>query len=303
MRKHGVFVWYDECMDEIKKLIGPYPEMAALNSELLEEVDCGSYTRQKVAYDVESGDRITAYLCVPKNLLKQVPAIFCHHQHHGEFSIGKSEVVGLAGDPNQAYAAELAERGFITFAPDAIAFEERDWTGQGGAEYFELATRLVQGRTLMAKVLHDVSVGLDYLQTREEVDKNKIGFIGHSYGGRMALWVPAFDSRVKVSVSNCGCVDYRNSLTHDTGIQMEFCIPGFMESYDIEDVVAQFTDCPLLILAGEDDKWSRGYADLYSRIKEKGNENTVLQVYPGGHQFTSEMRERAYGFLSDNFQA
>lgn len=153
----------------------------------------------------------------------------------------------------------------------------------------------------MAKVLHDVSVGLDYLETRAEVDKNRIGFIGHSYGARMALWAPAFDNRIKASVSNCGCVDYRHSLTHDTGIQMEFCIPGFMESHDIEDIVAEFHDCPLLIMAGEEDKWSRGYNELFERIKAKGNNNVELKAYPGGHQFTREMRDNAYAFLESKF--
>lgn len=182
--------------------------------------------------------------------------------------------------------------------PDAIAFEERNWSDlPGKAEYFELATRLVQGQTLMAKVLHDVMIGLDYLVSRPEVNKNNIGFIGHSYGGRMALWAPAFDDRIRVSVSNCGCVDYGHSLTHDTGIQMEFCVPGFMQSHDIDDVIAAFKDCPLLILAGEEDKWSRGYEDLFKRVKEKGNNAVEMQSYPGGHQFTPEMRERAYAFL------
>lgn len=293
-------VWcfcYDVGMDEIRKLLGDFPQKVTPNAEILEEVDCGSYIRQKVAYDTEANDRVTAYICIPKDLSGPTAAIFCHHQHHGQFDLGKSEIVGLAGDPDQAYAKELAERGFVTLSPDAIAFEERDWSGKGSAEYFELATRLVQGKTLMAKALHDVSAGLDYLQSRTEVDKNKIGFIGHSYGGRMALWVPAFDDRVRASVSNCGCVDYRNSLTHDTGIQMEFCIPGLMQSYDIEDVVAEFKNCPLLIIAGEDDKWSRGYEGLYETIQAKGNNTTELAVYSGGHQFTTEMRERAYAFL------
>ncbi|HUG84834.1 MAG TPA: DUF3626 domain-containing protein [Euzebya sp.] len=41
--------------------------------------------------------------------------------------LGKSEVVGLAGDADQAYARELAEQGFLTITPDAIGFEERNW--------------------------------------------------------------------------------------------------------------------------------------------------------------------------------
>lgn len=287
-------------MDEIKKLLGEFPKKTSHNSEILEETDCGTYLRQKVAYDVETDDRVTAYVCIPKDLSGPTTAIFCHHQHNRQFDVGKSEVVGLAGNPDQAYAKELAERGYITFSPDAIAFEERDWSGKGNAEYFELATRLVQGKTLMAKVLHDVAVGLDYLESRSEVDVSKIGFIGHSYGGRMALWVPAFDNRIRASVSNCGCVDYRNSLTRDTGIQMEFCIPGFMKNHDIEDLVAEFNNCPLLIIAGDSDEWSRGHNDLHQAIQKKGNNNTELAVYPGGHQFTPEMRERAYSFLKSN---
>jgi len=287
-------------MDDIKRLLGEFPQKTELNAEVLEEVDCGGYLRQKVAYDAEVGDRVTAYICIPKNLSKPTPAIFCHHQHNRQFDIGKSEVVGLMGDPNQAYAHELAERGYITFAPDAIAFEERNWASPGSSEWHELAIRLVQGQTLMAKVLHDAMVGLDYLESRPEVDNNKIGFLGHSYGGKMALWVPAFDERVRVSVSNNCCIDYKNSLTRDTGIQMEFCIPGFMQSHDIDDVIAEIKNCPLLIHAGEDDEWSRGYNDLLDRVNAKGNSNVEMRVYPGGHQFTPEMRENAYSFLEAN---
>ena len=39
-----------------------------------------------------------------------------------------SEVVGLKGDADQAYASELAERGYVVIAPDALAFEERNWS-------------------------------------------------------------------------------------------------------------------------------------------------------------------------------
>lgn len=48
----------------------------------------------------------------------------CHHQLAGRFDLGKSEVCGLGGQPDLAYAAELARRGFVTVALDAIGFEE-----------------------------------------------------------------------------------------------------------------------------------------------------------------------------------
>lgn len=246
---------------------------------------------------LEPEERISAYVCLPKNMTKPAPAIFCHHQHHGQFDIGKSEVVGLAGDPDKAYASELAERGYVTFAPDAIAFEERNWASPGSCEYYELATRLVKGETLMAKVLHDAMRGVDYLAGRPEVDPVRIGSIGHSYGGRMALWLPAFDSRIKTSVSHCGCVSYADSLVREAGIQMEFCIPGFMQRHDVKDVVGCFQGCSLLISATTDDKWSRGAQELYDTVKKKLGDKVELTTYEGKHAFTREMREYAYDFI------
>lgn len=134
----GLFC-YDIYMDEIKQLLGPFPEVTNLNGKTIEQVDCGSYIREKISYGVETGERVTAYVCIPKGLTSATPAIFCHHQHHGQFDIGKSEVVGLTGDPDQAYASELAEKGYITFSPDAIAFEERNWATPGSSEYYELS--------------------------------------------------------------------------------------------------------------------------------------------------------------------
>lgn len=284
-------------MNEIKQLLGPFPKTTELHSQVIEKVDCGSYIREKVSYEVEPGERVTAYICTPKNLTAKAPAIFCHHQHHGQFDIGKSEVVGLMGDPDQAYASELAEKGYITFAPDAIAFEERNWASPGSSEYYELATRLVKGETLMAKVLHDAIQGINYLVERPEVDKARIGFIGHSYGGRMALWLPAFDSRIKTSVSHCGCVSYKDSLVREAGIQMEFCIPGFAVKHDVKDIVNCFKNCSLLISATTDDKWSRGSEKLYEAVKEKLDRKVELKTYPGKHIFTPEMRGYAYEFI------
>jgi dienelactone hydrolase len=213
--------------------------------------------------------------------------------------LGKSEVVGLTGDPDQAYAAELAMSGYITFAPDAIGFEERNWSeGTSQAAYFELTSRLVGGRTLLAKVLHDAFVGIDYLESRAEVDRNRIGFIGHSYGGRMAIWVPAFDKRIKASVSNCGCVNYKNSLRRDAGIQMEFCVPNIMNIGDIEDIVALVGPTPLYISAAEQDKWSRGAQEIFDSARSSFSPgNLKLKIWPGGHAFSAEMREEAYQFL------
>src|SRR5215510_6682670 len=163
--------------DDLKRLLGPFPIRCPLDAVLLETADCGLYVRETIEYAVEADERVKSFLLVPKHINHSVPALFAHHQHASQFHLGKSEVVGLKGDADQAYASELA-------------------------------TRLVQGRTLLSKCLHDVSVALDYLVARPEVDPLRIGFIGHSYGGKMAIWAPALDNRIRASVSNCGCVSY-----------------------------------------------------------------------------------------------
>ena len=200
------------------RALGPLPAKVALNPQVLELVDCGSYVREKVEYATERGERVRVYLLLPKHLRRAL-AIFCHHQHASNWDIGKSEVVGLAGAPDQAYAKELAERGFVTFAPDAIGFEERKLTRDGRhGNYCALTNRLVRGETLLAKVLHDIRVGVDFIRARPEVDASRIGFIGHSYKDRMALWTPAFDKHIIASVSHCSCVNYKDSFAPAIGI-------------------------------------------------------------------------------------
>jgi hypothetical protein len=286
-------------LQALRHLLGPFPNPCPLDAVVLETADCGPYLRQTIAYAVEAKERVRSFLLLPKHINRPVPAIFAHHQHNREFHLGKSEVVGLAGDPDQAYAVELAQRGYVVIAPDALAFEERNWSNPSGdAEYYELATRLVQGRTLLAKCLHDVSVALNYLETRPEVDPLRIGFIGHSYGGRMAIWAPAIDHRIQASVSNCGCVNYKQSFTHDTGVQMEFCLPGVLQLGDVEDVLQLVAPRALLLQATANDKWSRGAEAMFAYAESSfPTGQLTLAYWPGDHLFTPEMRENAYRFL------
>lgn len=281
-------------------LIGTTPPRCSLNPIILDNVDCGAYVRQTVEYAVEESERVKSFILLPKNTTGPARAILAHHQHAGQFDLGKSEVVGLASDPDQAYGAELAERGYVVIAPDAIAFEDRNWSKiPGQAEYYELASRLVRGQTLLGKVLHDVRVALDYLTTRPEVDKRHIGFLGHSYGGRMAIWAMAVDERIRAAVSNCGCVNYKNSLTHDAGIQMAFCLPGILKIGDVEDVLRLAAPRAVLIQAAANDKWSRGAQDLFDGVRPAFPDGQLeIRLWPGGHVFSKEMRETAYAFLS-----
>jgi dienelactone hydrolase len=289
----------------LARFLGPLSPPVAPDAQVLETTDCGGYLRHKVNYAVAPDERVSAYLCVPKDVRVPAPAVFCHHQHAGEFGLGKSEVVGLAGDPDQAYASELAALGFVTIAPDALGFEERNWSpgGRENITWFELSTRLVRGETLLGKCLSDLGAALDVLEQRPEVDSRRIGFLGHSYGGKMAFWATAFDARIKAAVSHCGCIPYRLAATRDAGIQAEFVVPGFAAHHDLEDLIDTFQGRPVLISATRRDRWSRGAQELYDEVRARNLTGVELALYDEAHVFTHEMRQRAYAFLSEHLNA
>lgn len=284
---------------DLLSFLGAMPTKTELDLHVIEEVDCGKFIRKKIVYSAEARETISAFLCIPKDTYTPLPAIYCFHQHGNNWLLGKSEVVGLAGSPDQAYAKELAERGYITLAPDAICFEERANVAAPILYHaHQLHRRLMRGQTLLAKVLFDISVGIDLLQSLPEVDSMRIGFIGHSYGGTTALFAPAFDKRIKVSVSSCGSTTFKERLSDDIQIQFDYVIPDFLASGDVEDVVRLVEPCNLLILGTDDDRMSRNIEAIYDYAKSAFiNGNIERQIYPGKHVFSEEMRSRAYKFL------
>ena len=106
------------------------------------------------------------------------------------------------------------------------------------------------------------------------------------------------------AVSNCGCVNYRNSLTRDAGIQMAFCMPCSLTLGDLEDVLRLAARRALLIQAAEDDKWSQGAQVMFDYARSTFPEGQLeMRARPGGHRFSQSMRETAYAFLDRHLTA
>ena len=177
--------------DNILKCLGIFPKKAELNIKEIETVDKSTYIQKLIEYNVEKNERVKSYLLIPKNI-KKAPGILAIHQHHGNWDIGKSEVVGLTSDTMYSYGVDLVKRGYVVIAPDIICFEDRkgkdkfniDRDSKAMYERFKFCDYLVHGTTLQTKTLHDLSVAVDVLCELEYVDKNRIGVIGHSLGGQ-----------------------------------------------------------------------------------------------------------------------
>lgn len=177
----------------------PPPDLKIIDTEPLEK-----YERRLVEYAVAPGERVRAYLCVPNGAPRPIPGILVLHQTSPE---GKRESVGLAGDGSLAFAADLAERGYIAFSPDSITAGERiDKYGPFDTRGYYLAH---PGLSAMGKMLYDAGRALDLLAAAEGVDPARLGAIGHSLGGEEALLLAAFDERVKAVVASCGYATFK----------------------------------------------------------------------------------------------
>jgi dienelactone hydrolase len=179
----------------MQKVMGPLPHPARpvpLDARTLESVSLGPIVRRKIDYHTDSPNRrVSAYLFVPAKSSAKRPAILCLHQ---TIKIGKAEPAGLGTNPDLRYALELAQRGYVTLAPDYPSFGEY-------AYEFDRKDGYVSGSM---KAIYDNVRAIDLLQGLPDVDGDRIGCIGHSLGGHNAIFTAAFDPRIKAVVSNCG---------------------------------------------------------------------------------------------------
>src|SRR5262249_44916731 len=182
-------------VEGMQRAMGPLPDrskLAPLEMRELESVKVGDVVRMKIEYTTEPDYRLRAYLFIPPHAGGQkLPAVLCLHQ---TTKIGKEEPAGLGGNPNLHYALHLARRGYVTLAPDYPSFGER--------EYDFAANHGYMSGTM--KAIWDNMRGIDLLEGLEEVDRERIGCIGHSLGGHNTMFTAVFDTRIKALVSNCG---------------------------------------------------------------------------------------------------
>jgi len=292
----------------LMELLGRTPSAPPpLAPERVETVDLGDVVREKVTYAVEADERVPAFVFVPKGK-GPFPAVLCHHQHGGEFAVGKDGPAGLGSTPDQHYAIELARRGYVTIAPDALAFGERqDAAGKlkdASYERFEALHRITEGKSLQGKYVWDARRALDYLETRPEVDRARLGMIGHSLGGQETLFTTAADTRIRAAVSSCGFgslrVLERDRILHNFAL----FVPGLAEAGDYGAVLALVAPRPFLVAARSEDPIfpmegiEETVAAGRAAFTAAGAADRLGTFYePGPHQFSPAMREAAYAWL------
>lgn len=284
----------------ISKFIGYKFQERSVPFEIRQKVEEDGYYRYMIVYKGLDLDDIWAYLLIPKGD-GPFPGVLIHHQHNGERHLGKSEVCGLLGDPWQAFGPDLVKRGVVVLIPDSICFEDRrkNQIGTQSDEwqdflqhYNELCHRLVLGDNLMRKVLEDASLGISLLMNHHKVSQ-RIGVLGHSYGGNTVLFQAALDRRIQFACSSGAACTYQHKLRHGTGFEMAQVIPGFAERFDLHDLVRCIAPRRLLLISATEDQYSKDADQIVEVAKNVyqalGDRGAIYHKrYEGGHSLTEE---------------
>ncbi len=302
--RSSVEAYRDSARAKYKKIIGALPAKADLKPMLTGTIQKKGYRIEKIIYESLPHHHVTANFYIPDgNGPFPTVLLLCGHEPQGK-----------AADTYQRTAILLALNGLAAFVIDPISQAERhqitDSSGtplaRGGTTEHTLlnAAGSLIGSGAVAFELWDNLRGLDYLETRQEVDRNRIGCFGNSGGGNQTNYLIGFDDRIKVAVP-CSYIATRERNFDLIGANdgCQHIVNEGKAGFEISDFSIMFAPKPLLILAGRYDFVDytgtlRAYNELKKVYTALGTpDNVALFTHDDGHGISWPKREAAVSWF------
>jgi dienelactone hydrolase len=265
----------------------------------------------------------------PEDATKKRPAVIVLHG------------TGGTKEGSRPWLDDLARRGFVAVAIDGRYHGER----AGGAKGADAYNRAIikawrskpgepQEHPFYYDTCWDVWRTIDYLQTRPDVDPDRIGLIGFSKGGIETYLAGAVDERVKVAIPAIAVQGFAWGLEHDRWqgraktigaahdavakdlgepkVNPKVCralwakiVPGITAEFDGPSMLRLFAGRPLLILNGSEDpncpiegaRTAFASAESAYREAKAGDKLKVMVAEGVGHAVTDEQRAAALAWL------
>ena len=193
----------------------------------------------------------------------------------------------------RAFARLANQRGFL-----AVSIK---WYGEADAEGYDEAvyqmTKRHPGVTPLGKWIWDLQRVVDYLLTRPDVDPANIGIIGHSLGGKMALYGAAFEPRIKAIVSSEPGISLKFSNYQDFWY-LGKTIENLPADADQHELIAQMSPRPFLLIAGESADGDKSWPFLAAAQQKYPNKTRVGMInHRSGHSPTEASVQIAMEWL------
>jgi len=250
---------------QLQEMLGldPMPPRSDLKATITGTLEQPDFTVEKLHFQSMPGLYVTGNLYVPKNLQAPAPTVLylCGH--------AKVKIDGVSyGNKThyQHWGSWFARNGYVCLILDSVqlgeiegihsAFQKGQWWWNS------------RGYSAAGAEAWNCIRALDYLETRPEVDRTRIGVTGRSGGGSYSWTIAALDDRIKVACPTAGMTDMQNHV-------VDGCIEGHcgcmftVNTYrwDYPQIAALVAPRPLLIC--NTDKDTIFPLDGVSRLHEK----------------------------------
>ncbi|HJS08324.1 MAG TPA: prolyl oligopeptidase family serine peptidase [Pirellulales bacterium] len=286
--------------------LNPLPDKTDLKATVTGKVEREKFTVEKVHFQSRPQLYVTGNLYLPKGLDKPAPAILylCGHGavKKGDTSYGNKVTY-------QHHGAWFAEHGYVCFIIDSLQLGEIEGIHHGTHRYNMWWWNAV-GYTPAGVEAWNCIRALDYLESRPEVNRERMGATGRSGGGAYSWWIAALDERIKAAAPVAGITDLRNHVID--GVVEGHCDCMYISNgkqWDYANVVAIVAPRPLLIANSDSDRIfpldgvlrvyekTRAIYKLYGAADKLG-----LQISPGPHKDTQELQMAAFKFFDKHLR-
>lgn len=249
--------------------LGGFPDRTPLNAKTVERMTFDDYTMEKVIFESRPDFPVTAALYLP-NSPPPYPAVLvpCGHAPNGK-----------AYESYQRVSILLAKNGIAALCFDPIGQGERvqilDEAGKprfgSTVEHTLLGVGcILLGQNTAMYEIWDGMRGIDYLESRREIDPKRIGCTGNSGGGTQTSYLMALDPRVYCAAPNCYITSFSRLLPTIGPQDAEQNIHGQLAfGLDHADYIIMRAPRPTLISAATRDFFDiRGTWDSFREAKQ-----------------------------------
>lgn len=244
--------WQRKVRAGLVRLLGGFPRhKCALRPEVVATATLPGYTRHTVLFQSRPNMTVYAYLLIPQSYATPGPVVICLPGH----GRGVDDIVGLEehgslraawGGYQNDFALQCVHHGMAALAIEQLGFgHRRDEAarqhGAGNSSCQPAAgAALLFGETMVGWRAWDVVRAVDYLETRPEIDAQRIGCCGISGGGTITFFAACVEPRIKAAYTS----GYYNTFG-DSIMSLAHCIdnyvPGLLryaEMYDLIGLIA-----------------------------------------------------------------
>ena len=290
--------------------IGGLPERTPLNQMLTGTAEADGFSIEKLLIESRPDFLVTANLYVPQDLDGPAPAVLipCGHSANGK-----------AAEPYQKVAISLALSGMVALIYDPVGqgervqyYDEQLGTSTVGActlEHSQMDNQChLLGSSIAGYRIYDGIRCLDYLQSRPDVDAERLGCTGCSGGGTLPTYLLALDARIKVAMPVCYITTLQARQETDQIADGEQNIHAQLAfGMDHHEMAAMTAPRALRIGAAEEDFFplhgAQATAEFCRQVYRLlgANDRFDLFVGPGGHGYSDHMRRAAVEWFCLHF--